>query len=386
MSISPPPTVPPGSAARAGVTIRRATAADSEARCELFARVTMDADLSLAVDRGPDFDALYRLQTGDYACWVGEEAGLLRGMGTVLARDGYVDGQPAKVGYLGDLRIEPGYQGLGLLPRFYERTLADAVAATGARVFLTVVIASNRQAIAALTGPKAAARGIPPYTLLRRFSIRAVHATVPRRTRRTGYTVRRATAADLPAVEAFLDTDGRSRPYGYRFQAGELTRRLAAWPGLDVSRFLLAFDRGGDLAGCTAVWDASGVKRTVVRAYRGRMRAVRAAYNTAGAMLRFPRLPAAGGVLRYAYLTHVAVPSRDPAVMAALLDVAYAEERRSGRVFLSACVWDDDPLAAAYRGFVTTDLPTNLYAVTLPGDPLPRVRGDDPPGFEMALV
>lgn len=369
------------------LALRRAGPADSGALCELFARVTMDADLVLSVDRRPDFDALYRLHADDWTCWVGERDGELQGMGTVLVRDGYIGGRPAKVGYLGDLRIAPGLQGGGLLGRFYGPALQAAATGTGAQVFLTAVIASNTKAIAALTGAGAAARGIPPYTLLRRFSIRAVHATVPRRPRRTGYTVRRATPADIPALAALLDRDGRARPYGYALDEAELRRRLATWPGLSVGDFLLAADRGGDLAGCVAAWDADAVKRTVVTGYRGRMRAVRVAYNTAAAVLRFPPLPAPGGTLAYRYLTHQAVPSGDPAVLAALLDVAYADLRRSGRAFLSACVWDGDPLAAAYTGFVRTDLPAHLYAVTLPGARVPApCVADAPPGFEMALV
>lgn len=375
-------------ATRTDLVVRPATAADNLARCELFARITMDADLVLSVDRRPDFDALYALQTDRWTCWVGEADGQLQGMGTILVRDGYVGGAPTKVGYLGDLRIAPGMQGRGLLPRFYGPALRTCVDDTGAQVFLTAVIASNSAAIAALTGPKAAARGIPPYTLLRRFRIRAVHSTVPRRRRRTGYTVRRATHTDIPTLAAFLDADGRARPYGYAMSEAELRRRLAVWPGLGIGDFLLAEDAAGGLAGCLAVWDAAAVKRTIVQAYRGRMRAVRAGYNIAATLLRFPPLPAAGGRLAYRYVTHQAIPSGDPAVMAALLDVAYADLRRSGQAFLSACVWEADPLAEAYRGFVTTDLPTHLYAVTPPGAPVPAPVPAEapPPGFEMALV
>lgn len=369
------------------VVIREATSADSAARCDLFARVAMNADLVLSVDRRPDFDALYRLHGDQWTCWVGEAGGQLCGMGTILVRDGYVAGEAAKVGYLGDLRIAPGAQGRGVLGRFFGPALQSAVEDTGAQVFLTAVIASNRSAVAALTGPRAAARGIPPYTLLRGFSIRAVYATVPRRVRRTPYMVRRATPADLPALAALLDTDGRARPYGSVLCEAALRRRLATWPGLSIGDFLLAFDRGGDLVGCLAVWDADAVKRTVVRAYRGRLRVVRTAYNTAARILRFPALPAPGDVLAYRYVTHQAIPSGDPAIMSALLDVAYADLRRSGRTLLSVCVWDDDPLAPAFTGFLTSDLPAHLYAVTLPGAPIPApCAAYPPPGFEMALA
>lgn len=369
------------------VAMRRGTAADSDARCALFSRVTMDADLVLSVDRSPDFDALYRLHGGSFTCWVGESDGQLAGMGTVVARPGYIHGRPATVGYLGDLRIAPGLQGRGLLGRFYGPALRTAADDTGAQVFLTALIASNARAVEALTGPKAAARGVPPYTLVRRFSIRAVHATVARRPRRTGYAVRQATPGDVPALAAFLDDDGRARPYGYALTGAELRRRLSTWPGLAIGDFLLACDRGGNLVGCLAAWDASPVKRTVVAAYRRRMRIVRRAYDTAAVLLRFPRLPAPGGTLAYRYVTHQAVPSGDPAIMAALLDVAYADLRAGGQALLCACVWEGDPLAPAYRGFATSDLAAHLYAVTLPGAPAPPACPPGvPPGFEMALV
>lgn len=369
------------------LVVRPATSADNAARCELFSRITMDADVVLSVDRRPDFDAAYRLQGGEWTCWVGEADGELHGLGTILVRDGYVDGQPAKVGYLGDLRIAPGLQGRGLLGRFYGPVLEEAASRTGADVFLTTVIASNAKAIAALTGAKAAGRGIPPYTLLRRFAIRTIWGALPAPARRrAACRVRPATAADIPDVAALLDGDGRSRPYGYALPEAELRRRLETWPGLSISDFLLAVDAGGEILGCLATWDAHGVKRTIVAEYRGRMRAVRSGYNAAAALLRLPRLPAAGGELPYVYVTHQAVPSGDPAVMAALLRAAYTDVRRNRRALLSVCVWEDDPLAAAYAGFVKTDLPAHLYAVTLPGAPLPAACPAAPPGFEMALA
>lgn len=371
----------------ADLVVRRATAADNAACCELFSRVTMNADVVLSVDRRPDFHAAYRLQGDDWTCWLAEADGRLAGMGTIVVRDGYIDGRPTKVGYLGDLRLAPGVQGRGLLGRFYGPALQEAATRTGADVFLTTVIASNTRAIAALTGPKAAARGIPPYTLLRRFAIRTIWGAVPAAARRGGrFAVRPATPADIPAVARLLDRDGRSRPYGPAVSEGELRRRLARWPGLSICDFLLAVDHSGQAVGCLATWDAHAVKRTVVADYRGRMRVVRTGYNLAAAVLRLPRLPAPGGVLPSVYVTHQAVPSGEPAVMAALLRAAYADVRRNRRGLLSVCVWEGDPLAAAYAGFVSTDLAAHLYAVTLPGAPIPDPCPAAPPGFEMALA
>ena len=367
--------------------LRRSTPADSAERCDLFARITMDTDLVLSVRRDPDFDALYRMQSDTWECWVGELDGQVEGMGTVLIRDGYVDGQPRRVGYLGDLRASSRLEGRHLLNRFYGSILRDAASTYGCDLFLTAVIASNERALRALTVPNRRSRHRPRYTLLREFNIRSVHLTAPRWRRRTPYQVRRATAADIPMVARFLDEDARQRPFGYPCPQAELERRLQAWPGLSPESFYLAEDASGTLVGCVAMWNAEGVKRTVVREYRGKMRRVKFGYDLAARLLRFPRLPDAGETFRYLYATHQAILSEDPEIMRALLDTIYSDFRRSGYHFLSFCVLADDPLEPAFRGFQSTDLPARLYVVSLPELEIDLASfGTARPGFEMALV
>jgi hypothetical protein len=139
--------------------------------------------------------------------------------------------------------------------------------------------------------------------------------------------------------------------------------------------------------GCLAVWDAAPVKRTVVSAYRGKMRRIKTGYDIAARLLRFPRLPDPGEELRYLYATHQAVPSDDPAVLRALLRRVYADHRRSGYVLLSFFVPEDDPMESAFQGFQFTDLPARLFVVTPPGvEAPPECLAPGRPGFEMALV
>ncbi len=374
-------------AAPSGVSIRLATAADSPALCELFANVTMKTDLELSIRRDPDFFALYRLQTDDFECWVGGEDGSIQGLGTIMVRDGYLNGKPARIGYLGDLRVLPRLQGRRLIGRFYGPILREFSKTRGCNVFLTTVIASNSPAVRALTGDGGRKLGVPPYQPLRAFDIRAVHLAFPRRRPRTAYQVRRATSTDIPALAQFLDEDGRRRPFGEVFSEAGLRHRLRAWPGLAIDNFYRAFDQIGTLCGCCALWDAAPVKRTLAMSYRGSMRWVKRGYNGAATLLRAPRLPAPGGTLHYAYLTHQAVPSGDPEVWRALLDIVCADYRRSGYHFLSVCAFLGDSLESAYRGFVTTNLRAHLYAVTPPDVALPvSALGDARPGFEMALV
>ena len=367
--------------------LRRATPDDNAAMCALFADVPMETDIALSIRRDPDCSALLRLQSEDWECWVAEEEGRVEAMASLVFRDGYVGGEIRRVGYLGDLRLSPRVQGRHLLNRVYGPTLAESAAARGCVASLTAVIASNERALRALTVQNRRQRGMPRYTPLRDFRIRNVHLALPRLPRRSAFRVRRAAEADVPAIAAFLDADARRRPFGQPMPEAELRRRLREWPGLRTESFYLAEDRDGALAGCLAVWDAARVKRTVVAAYRGKMRRIKTGYDLAARVFRFPPLPDPGQELRYLYATHQAVPSGDPEILRALLDRVYADHRRSGYVLLSCFAPEGDPLDAAFRGFQFTDLPARLFVVTPPGvEPPPECLAPGRPGFEMALV
>lgn len=376
------------------VTITRADECDEADLKRFFASVTMDADLQLAVHREPALLAMYDIQSGAHETWIARVDDELVGMGTLLARDGYIDGRLRRVGYLGDLRLAPSIRGRSVLSTIYGTILDDFARRHQVDAFLTAVIASNDRAVRALTGQGARDAGIPEYHLLRRFDIRATHLLHPRRMPSVdGLHVRRAADGDVPAIAALLDRVARLQPFGIPMDESELRRRLATWEGLAIGDFHVVEDRrgdcDGDLAGCLATWDVSAYKQTFVLAYRGPMRRVRRGYDAAATLLRARRLPRPGGTLRYAYATHHAVRDDDVDVQRLLLASAYRALRREGEsVFLSSFLPKDDPLRGAWRGYVNTDLAAHLYVVVPHGEGLPGelARAEQRPGFEMALV
>lgn len=375
--------------APARVLLRPARPEDLASRCDLFASIAMEAELVLAVDRAPDFDALYPLQSDEWISWVVEIDGVVEGMWAVAARDCWLAGRRARVGYLCDLRFSARARGRQLLDRYYAPVLRHATARLGCELFMTAVICSNETAMRALV-PGTTRPGLeqrPKHTPLGDFAIRQIHLLLPRRRRRSGIRIRPASPADIAAIVRLLDEDSRRRPFGYVFTEAELRRRIARWPGLSSDAFLLAETDSGDLVGCVALWDATPVKRVLVRAYRGRMRHVRLAYAIAARSLGRSPLPAPGGALRYQYLTHQAVPSNDPRILRALLEAACTIARGAGYHFLSVCAPRGHALDEAYHGFLTTDLAARIYLVTAPETPVPEaVFAGEFPGFEMALV
>ena len=364
--------------------MRRATAEDNTALLKLFGEVPMQGELVLSTQRAPDYFTLLELQRGEHEVWVHDEGGELDGMGSLQVRQGWLDGQACRVGYLGDLRARFSARRSRGLARFYGPILEEAAERHGVSAFLTSVMATNTAALQALVKRKASRAAQPRYTLLRRFGAVSVQFALRRKVRPSPYTVHRATPGDVPAMAALLDADHRLRPFGYRYDLGELEHRLARWPGLTVEGCYLAFDAGGQLVGCTSVWNPEAVKRYRVLAYRGGMRWMRWGFDALATVVGAPRLPAPGEDFRYFYLCNTSISGEDPAIFRALVERVYADHHGQGFHFFTLYLDEVDPLAPALKGFLLRRLDFHLYAVT----PASRPREEFPggrTGFEIAL-
>lgn len=364
------------------VTPRLATPADNRACLELFSAVPMRGELVLSTQRGPDFFALYGMQRARAFTYVGEDDKGLLGMATALVREGWLDGRVQPVGYLGDLRVR--FDRSRAFGRLFGDHFDALCAETGCSAYYTSVLASNRAAMNALVRRSPKRKNQPYYHPLHRFSAVSVQLT-RRRTPKAAVPVRSATSADVPALAALLDEAHRKRPFGYRFDDGELQHRLARWPGFTLDDTLVATGPRGDVLGVATLWDPSAVKRYRVHAYDGAMRWVKRTFNFAATLARWPKLPAPGGDFRYVYLCNLAVKDESPRVFRALLEHAYARLQPTGRHFFTFELDEGDPLEPALAGFMARKLEFQLFGVT----PAAVSRTEWPAGrtgFEIALA
>lgn len=377
---------------------RRATRADSDVLVELMAHVPMEGSLVLSTQRGPDFFALYDMQKGASDAFLYDD-GAFAGMGAILVRDGFLDGTAQPVGYLGDLRLRGRGPARRAFPSAYAHFFAESVARTGCQSYLTGVLASNALALSSLaprldaSGKRKKSRAAQPYYhLLRRYDMASIQCVMPPRARRrrrddksaSDVVVSTATESDVPALSAFLHEDHQRRPFGYRFDDGELAHRVKHWPGFSLSDTFVA-KAGGVVVGCCTAWDAAPVKRYRVMRYGGDMQLIRGALAVASHVIGCPALPRAGEDFRSLYLTNLSVAGDDVSVLRALFHEVYAHAWKKRVHFFSFPLYEDDPWAPSLKGFITRRLPFHLYAVTTSQ----RARTEWPagrPGFEMALA
>jgi hypothetical protein len=362
----------------------QAAAAEHDADLRrLMARNAMEGRVSIAFEREPSYFAASNVQGTFRQVVVGRDVatGDLVGVGTRAVRRGYLNGEPAEIGYLGDLRLEPRYRGGIVVGRAY-RHLQKLHRDGRARLYFTMIMETNAVALATLASGRA---GLPPYRDLGRFLSPAVNLRGPK----PGLGVPdgelvRGSPALLPAIVDCLNRNHARRQLAPAYEAADFG---SSWlRGFRVEDFYVA-RRGGRVVGVLGAWDQRAFKQTVVRGYAGWLAVARPFCNAAARLAGYPRYPAPGEELRSFYASFPAVDDDDQAVFAALLRALYNDRVGRGDHYFVVGLHERDPLVAALDGYALTPFAGRLFAVHFEdGDETWRGLDGRVPYVELAML
>lgn len=371
-------------ATAARVVTRDATAKDNAALIALAAACPMAGDLSLCVNRAPDFFALNRLEGDRWSVGVADLAGSPTiGCVAVAERCAHVFGHPSRVMYASDLKVHPDHRGSRAADALILYVRDHCLAAGGPDVpILLTVLAGNRPMERLAEGP----RGLPVLSHFATLRAHAVPLLWRRRVPDAGVRFTTGRESDLEDMAALWRTVAPGRQFAPAFDADGLERWITDAPGLDLSDYIIARRPNGRLAGFLGVWDQTSFKQLRVVAYSRRLAVVRAALNAAAPVIGVTPLPSPGAPLRHATVVHACVPPRSPEVLRALVLTAYDALRGRGHAFFTIGLDVRDPLANALDGLLAQ--PTDISArVTTPlGSYTGPALDDRPLHFEIALV
>ena len=344
--------------------VRDARPGDNAALVALAARCGMEGDLSLCVDRGPDFFALNRLSGESWRVGVidGDDGPIA--CVAVARRPAYVDGHPAELGYVGDLKVHPAYRRRGAARVLAGWALATARELVGPDAPLIAAVLGGNTAVETLR--RDVIPGVRRWTTIRSHSIDLLWR---RRLPRTDLTVHPAGPADEPDMVRLWRGLSTSRQFAPVCESFPLR-----WPGLD---YLLARRPGGELAGFVGLWDQHHIKQMRVTGYSPRLAVARIAFNLSAPLVGAPRLPQPGGELSYRSVVHPC--AADPATLRTLLRHA-CNGLHSRHSFVTIGLDVNDPLGRALTGLRAQ--PTDVDLLVL-GDPADQAA---PVHFEIATV
>lgn len=364
-------------------SIRDATLADNRQLIALAEACPMAGDISLRIDRGPDFFALNRVDGECCRVGVAERSELIVGCVAVSERLAFVNGRPMRTGYAGDLKVHPAHRNSRIadgLSRYAE--CACAQLPPNAPVLITV-LAGNRRMERRLSGP----RGVPVFTRIGTIRTHSI-PILWRRRMNDSESIRIAPAGwgDLAEMAVLWSRVAPLRQLAPVLPANAMADWILGAPGLDISSYSLARSSQGELMGFIALWDQREFKHLNVIGYSPRMRAARSAFNLVAPMVGGEPLPRAGSPLNCVSIANICVPADRPRVLRALVISANNELRRSGCSFLNLGLDMRDPLTAAVSGLLAQPTDVNAYIVTTRAGVVPEHLDERPLHYEIALV
>jgi N-acetylglutamate synthase-like GNAT family acetyltransferase len=368
---------------RGALLVRDAHDGDNAALVALTTACPMRGELTMCIDRAPDFFTLVRLEGERWRVGVAEADGAVVGCVAASERSAYLNGTLTRTTYVGDLKVHPAHRGGGAADALAEFSREACRGYGGDNVLaLVTVLGGNRSMERRATGPRA----LPTLTRFASLDVHAIPFLWPRSESVAGLDVRSARDADLDEMGALWQRIAPSRQLAPAFDADQLRTWIAAAPGLAIDDYLVAQRADGRITGFLALWDQRAIKQLRVLGYSPRLALARRAVNAMAPLVGAPRLPAVGSILRSLAVLHCCVAGDEPDVLRALLLHAYAMRRGSGYHFLTVALDQRDPLRLALRGLLAQPTVVGAYATTPAGRWTGARLDGQPLHFESALV
>lgn len=357
------------------ITVRLGTPADNPKIHDLISKITMPGPAEMCFQRQPDFFIGAKVIGDEFVLAVADDSErpeVLAGLTVISGRDLYISGQKRRVYYSGDTRVDPYYRRRGIASQMF---VAQKEYRSTTDLLQGIVIKDN---VAPLEAAKNAADGVlfdywVSHTIETSFIFtRKIKPRIP-----AGVEIRAATAADVPAMQAFFD---REAPRRNGYPCYEFAKVLANDPyyaGISIGDYALAF-KGGQLIGILGSWNQKAYKQTRVMGFKAPIGLIRPLYNLYASIAGGFRLPPVGGVLNYLTLHTTLVANDDKDVFRALIDWIMANQGQKYDA-LACGITHGDPLVEVPRGYKRQKLFSSHFWLSYGDDPRPSI--DDRPLF-----
>ena len=321
----------------------------------LLRESAMHGDITITREREPSYFTGTNIAGAEDETIVASERNEVIGIANCSVRRRYVNGEPRRVGYLGELRLSRSVQGRFDVLRRGFQFYAKGHQHNPAEIYFTSISADNERSLRFL---ERGLPGMPRYEFLTEF----VALLMPVQVQSPG--VQESVELNLNAIVDCLNANARQCQFAAHWSVDEI-ESLEQW-GISRTDFYTVSD-GHRIVSCAVLWDQRAFKQTVVRAYSGRMQMLRPLVNLFTNTLRIVSLPPCGSSLSQAFLSPLASPSEDSGLCTELIEGALGGAAARGIEVLTVGFTDGDPrLAKVRRRFRCREYRTRLYRVRWP--------------------
>lgn len=351
------------------ITVRLGTPADNPKIQDLVSKITMPGPAIMCFQRAPDFFVGAKIIGDEFVLTVADDSerpDALAGLTVISGRELYISGKKRRVYYSGDTRVDPFYRRRGIASDMFK---AQKEFRTGQDLLQGIVLKDN-------TAPLEAAKRVSDgvlfdywisHTIETSFIFtRKLKPRIP-----AGVEVRAATAADVPAMQAFFD---REAPRRNGYPVYDFAKMLAGdsyYTGIRIGDYALAL-KGGQIVGMLGGWDQKAYKQTRIMGFKPAIALIRPLYNLYAGLFGGFKLPGVGGMLNYLTLHTTLIADDDKAIFQALIDWIMANQ--GSKYDALACgVTHGDPLVEVPRGYKRQKLFSSHFWLSYGDDPRPGI-------------
>jgi hypothetical protein len=342
-----------------GMVVEEATPEDDPELRRLLRDNPMEGEIRVSLEREPNAFLASAVEGEPHRTIVARDpARGIVGMGSRAVWNAFVNGEPRRLGYLSQLRVDRGHRGRKrLLVAGYD-LIRSFRGPDEAPFDLTSIVADNEAARRLLS---AGLPGLPPYREIGGWTTLVI-PTTSRPRKRAGVRVERGSRERMAEVAECLERNRRRYQLAPWFSVEDLLSPERSRDLAPEDFFLAMADE--EVVGCLALWDQGGFKQVVVRGYEPRLARRRPWINRISPLLGTPRLPDPGERLPHAFLSHLAIDGDDPELFQALVEAAYAEARARRYVYMVIGLAARHPWRAwIERRFKPRSYASVLYAV-----------------------
>ncbi len=312
------------------ITYRLATPSDNQQLLELTSGAGMDGEISLRIDRQPDFFRLLKLR-GDSKVFVAVDNDTIIGSVCVSLQQVFVGGQISPVQYIGDLRVATSFRNNGIGLQLCNEA-ANYVLSTGTDlVFLTVAKGNTKPFSFFKNRPN-----IPDFESVGSFNIHQFIGK-KRRSLHSAYKIERAPPSD--ELIQFLNS------HSCKYQLGSVitTEKLQS-----TDSFVIRHNNKIIAAMCLI--DTMGFKQNVVTSVSSKLKFLIKTINATYKISGVSRMPLVNQPIRMIYIRYLAVKDNDKQVVRLMLafarNIAYDKEYS----FVSIGLNEKDPMNKYFSG------------------------------------
>ena len=351
------------------ITVRLGTPADNPKIQDLVSKITMPGVATMCFQRSPDFFTGAKIIGDEFVLTVADDSerpDVLAGLTVISGRDLYISGAKRRVYYSGDTRGDPFYRRRGIASDMF---VAQKEYRTGQDLLQGIVLKENT---APLDAAKRAADGVLfDYWISHTIETSFIYTRKLKPRVLAGIEIRAATAADVPAMQAFFDREAPRRNGYPVYDFAKVVAGDSYYTGIRIGDYALAM-KNGAIVGMLGGWDQKAFKQTRIMGFKPIVAAIRPLYNLYAGLFGGFKLPGVGGMLNYLTLHTTLVQGDDTAVYQALIDWIMVNQG-SKYDALACAVTHGDPLVEVPRGYKRQKLFSSHFWLSYGDDPRPGI-------------